>query len=244
MPYSLALPRIPRLGPAGHRAGLRRPPSPRAATPERAAASRGQRAARPGGARHHLPRRRRARHRSRRAGQRAVPHRRRARRAALRARAGDDRVHPDRPDAGRAGHASRPKCGCRSTTTTSTCRRACTTATWSTWSPPRCGATAASSSRATTSSSFMLDPFYDRRNGLVVHHQPDRRAQRFAGDQRAAVHPGLEPGVGGEDRPVRRRLDDGSAPSRSSRSATARARRRCGASTPCASSARRTSDRC
>ena len=91
--------------------------------------------------------------------------------------------------------------------------------------------------------SFMLDPFYDRRNALGLHHQPDRRPHRLAGDQRAAVQPGLEPGVDGQDRPLRERLDGGSRHSRSSRSATARAATRCGASTSCASSGRRTSGR-
>ncbi len=46
-----------------------------------------------------------------------------------------------------------------------------------------------------------------------LHHQPHRRALGFAGDQRAAVQPGLEPGVDGEDRTVRRLLDGGSADS-------------------------------
>ena len=96
---------------------------------------------------------------------------------------------------------------------------------------------------ATTTSPSCFDTFYDRRNGVSSSINADRRPGRRADHQRAAVQHRLESGLGGRDRPVRRRLDGRSSRSRSSRSATGRAARRSGASTCSARTGGRTRSR-
>ena len=78
---------------------------------------------------------------------------------------------------------------------------------------------------------FLIDTFYDRRNGLEFVDQPDRRTLGRADHQRAAIQRRLESGLGSGRRPVRRRMDGRSSPSRSSRCGTGRGARRSGAST-------------
>ena len=87
------------------------------------------------------------------------------------------------------------------------------------------------SSGVTDAVAFMFDTFHDRRNGVVFNVNADRRPHRRAVHQRAAVQRRLESGLGSQGRPVRA-AGRWRPPFRSSRSAIARARRRCGGSTP------------
>ena len=82
---------------------------------------------------------------------------------------------------------------------------------------------------------FVFDTFNDRRSAVVVHRQCARRTHGRAGDQRAPIQRRLEPGVGREDRPLRRRLDGGGRDALQVAALPAGHGARCGASTPGAS---------
>ena len=140
-----------------------------------------------------------------------------------RRRRADDRLHPDRTATTARRRPRRPRSGSPSTTTTSTCRSAC----WDS-QPDRLVANEMRRDNGIIWSgndnvAFIFDTFYDRRNAVsfTVNALGGRADGQVINERQ--FNRGLEPGLGPQDRPLRRRLDGRGRSARSSRSAISRA---------------------